>query len=103
MTTRTYLGIPRDEIPWKPNIDEEKCIGCGQCLEVCPNGVYEMDEAAGKMKIVQPMNCVVLCDKCMVFCDQHAITFPDKEATKRLIAEKLRARAQQPKTNDGQG
>ena len=91
MNERTYLGIPRDEIAWNPAIDEEKCIGCGQCLEVCPNNVFAMDEASGKMKVVNPQNCVVLCDKCKAFCDQEAISFPDKEELKRWLAARLRA------------
>lgn len=102
MKQRTYMGIPREEIAWNPTIDEEKCVGCGQCLEVCPNGVFEMDEASGKMKVVNPTNCVVLCDKCKAFCDHDAISFPDKEATKRFVAERMRTTAQQAKASDGQ-
>jgi NAD-dependent dihydropyrimidine dehydrogenase PreA subunit len=25
------------------NFDEEKCVGCGRCAEVCPHGVFEID------------------------------------------------------------
>jgi|GEM_PF-3253584 len=32
MTARTYLGIPRDLIPWSPTINADRCIGCGECL-----------------------------------------------------------------------
>ncbi len=46
------------------------------------------------MKVVNPTNCVVLCDKCMAFCDQNALSFPDKEATKRFVGERMRAAAQ---------
>lgn len=83
---RPYMGIPREKIPWAPRIDPEKCIGCGKCLEVCPNGVYVLNEAQEKMEVAQPDNCVVLCDKCAAFCPQEAISFPDKDETKRLVA-----------------
>lgn len=97
MAGRSYMGIPREDFTWHPTVDEEKCVGCGQCLEVCPNDVFEMDESTNKMKVVNPTNCVVLCDKCMAFCDQDALSFPDKEATKRFVAERMRAVAQQRK------
>ncbi len=25
-------------------LDEQKCIGCGLCIEVCPHAVFEMQE-----------------------------------------------------------
>lgn len=88
MDGRPYMGIPRDKIPWCPQIDTEKCVGCGDCLETCPNGVFIMN-GEGKAEVTNPENCVVLCDKCAKFCPQDAISFPDKEETKRLIKKLL--------------
>ncbi len=28
----------------------ERCIGCGRCLEVCPHGVFVLEERGGKTK-----------------------------------------------------
>ena len=39
-------------------------------------------------------NCVVLCDKCAPFCDQDAISFPDKQKTKELIGRLMREHRQ---------
>ena len=86
------MGIPREKIPWAPRIDEDACTDCGECREVCPNGVYEPDEAEGKMKVAHPENCVVLCDKCAGFCPNEAIHFPDKKETKELVGRLLRNR-----------
>ena len=90
MAGRPYLGIPREMIPWEPTIDSEKCIGCGECLNACPNGVFIMNEEEVKAKVAVPDNCVVLCDKCAAFCDSEAISFPDKEETKKLVIRLLR-------------
>lgn len=89
MAGRAYIGISREKLPWRPQIDPEKCIGCGACMETCPNSVYIMNEEAGKVEVAEPENCVVLCDKCSGFCPQDAITFPDKEEMKRLIGRLL--------------
>jgi NAD-dependent dihydropyrimidine dehydrogenase PreA subunit len=48
-----------------------------------------MNEQTGKVEVANPDNCVVLCDKCVSFCPQEAISFPDKEATKRLLGKLL--------------
>ena len=90
MIERAYLGIPRERIPWMPAIDEEKCIGCGECLETCSNGVFVLNEESEKAEVAAPGNCVVLCDKCAAFCAREAISFPDKGETKRLISALLR-------------
>ncbi len=34
-------------------IDEECCIGCGSCAELCPE-VFEMDEEAEKAYVIMP-------------------------------------------------
>ncbi len=91
MAGRTYLGIPREKIPWAPVIDRDACIGCGECLETCPNGVFALNDAEGKMEVVAPDNCVVLCDKCVASCGQDAIRFPDKDETKALLKQLLAA------------
>lgn len=99
MAERHYLGIPRSQIPWKPTVDPEKCIGCGVCIDTCPNGVYLMNAETGKAEVVDPDNCVVLCDKCARFCTQEAISFPDKPSTKRLVGKLLQQKGEQDARN----
>ncbi len=90
MAGRDYLGIPRSMIPWFPRINEDACIGCGDCLEACPNGVFVLDDVMGKMRVAVPDNCVVLCDKCAPLCGTTAITFPDKSEMRMLLQRLVR-------------
>ena len=82
---KTYMGIPREDIPWCPIIDTSKCTACGLCAEFCPNGVFEM--GAEVMTVKNPMNCVVGCDKCATECPVAAISFPDKAQLLKWIEE----------------
>lgn len=34
-------------------IDEEECIGCGTCQELCPE-VFELDEQTQKARVIRP-------------------------------------------------
>ena len=90
MAGRMHMGIPRERIPWQPSISTEKCISCCVCLDTCPNSVFVLNEGEGIAEVADPENCVVLCDKCAEFCEQEAITFPDKAEMKQLIGRLVR-------------
>lgn len=74
--SETWNGIPREEIPWHPTIDGDKCQGCGVCLDFCSHGTYEFDPNTGKPMVKNPSNCVVGCSGCQPECPAGAITFP---------------------------
>lgn len=71
---KTWHGIPRDEIPWKPTVDSEACIGCQLCYVTCGRGVYEIRDSVAVP--VAAMKCVVGCSTCGNVCPTGAITFP---------------------------
>ena len=58
----------------KPQVDLEKCTGCGTCAEVCPVEVFEIVEE--KSKVVQPDECTE-CESCVDNCPDEAITLVD--------------------------
>ncbi|AQQ08711.1 Ferredoxin II [Sedimentisphaera cyanobacteriorum] len=58
-------------------IDEEKCIGCEQCVNVCQGGALEMVD--GKAKLVREDYCDHL-GRCIGKCPAGAITFEEAEA-----------------------
>lgn len=49
----------------------DKCIGCGRCLEVCPHGVFEMEEHHAQIK--NPDNCME-CGACTQNCIAGALS-----------------------------
>jgi NAD-dependent dihydropyrimidine dehydrogenase PreA subunit len=53
-----------------PKVDKEKCTGCGTCVSVCPQNVFELKD--GKSVVVRPEDCVE-CMACVENCPTEAI------------------------------
>jgi NAD-dependent dihydropyrimidine dehydrogenase PreA subunit len=92
MSGGSYMGIPREAIPWYPRIDPELCINDRACLDFCSNDVFA--EANGSTIVANPLNCVVGCSACTSVCPTGALTFPDQqelvEGLRRLRQEYAR-------------
>ena len=52
------------------SFNSEKCTGCGKCAEVCPHGVFKMNE--GKALIAAKDSCIE-CGACARNCPAAAI------------------------------
>jgi len=83
-----FHGVDRDQIQWNPEINEDKCIGCGICVTSCSRGVYKFDYDNKKSKAVNPNNCMVACQTCANLCPAKAISFAEEDKT-REKAQKI--------------
>jgi NAD-dependent dihydropyrimidine dehydrogenase PreA subunit len=54
-------------------IDEDLCIGCGECVDSCPMDVIRMDEAGATAVIRYGEDCQN-CEQCVLDCPVAAIT-----------------------------
>jgi len=54
----------------RPVIDEEKCEGCGECVDTCPAEVLEMQ--GDKAVVVDEDECLE-CESCVEVCETGAI------------------------------
>ncbi|MBI2934614.1 MAG: 4Fe-4S binding protein [Chloroflexi bacterium] len=56
-----------------PQVDLEKCDGCGVCVECCPSGATGL--VNNRLVIIKPENCTY-CTECEASCPQDAIRCP---------------------------
>ena len=70
-------------------IDEEKCNGCGLCVDACHEGAIAMID--GKAKLISDEYCDGLGD-CLPECPTGAIKLEDKETmpfNKELVEKRM--------------
>ncbi len=67
----------------KPNIDIDKCIGCGRCVSICPmkNIVIQNGKAVSH-------NQCTLCYRCFSHCPTQALTILGKQVYEQCLFEK---------------
>ncbi|MBA4418045.1 MAG: ferredoxin [Syntrophus sp. (in: bacteria)] len=53
------------------HLDEDKCIGCGVCIEVCPHEVLEL---SGKKVRIGERDACMECGACAKNCSVNALT-----------------------------
>ena len=51
-------------------LDAGKCTGCGTCLQVCPHGVFALED--GKAQIIDRDACIE-CGACALNCPEGAL------------------------------
>ncbi len=54
-----------------PVVNKDECIGCGNCVDACPEDVLELKD--GVAEVVYPEKCTQ-CGSCVEACPVDAIT-----------------------------
>ncbi|MEW6184916.1 MAG: ferredoxin [Thermodesulfobacteriota bacterium] len=56
-----------------PYIETEDCVGCGSCLEICPE-VFSLNESIDKALVINPTGCSQeKIEEAMEICPVHCI------------------------------
>lgn len=68
------------------HVDEMKCKGCEECIEICTANVFDMRE--GKSVPVRQQECLG-CRSCVEICKEQALTVkelqPEMSETARML------------------
>jgi ferredoxin len=60
-----------------PGINFDDCIGCGACVDVCPE-VFSLNEAIGKVLVLNPQGCPgEKIQEAMDLCPVHCILWEE--------------------------
>lgn len=73
-TIRTELLNGQRELSYK----RELCKGCKSCAEICPQGVWNMDDS--KRAVLDHREACTACRACLVQCEEGAIQAPKVKA-----------------------
>lgn len=70
--------------------DEALCTGCGMCVQVCPHGIYQIENRV--VTVVRPEACME-CGACQLNCPFNAITVDSGVGcASRMILDALQGR-----------
>lgn len=58
-----------------PTVDADKCVGCEECVDVCPVEVFEMKN--GKSVVVNGEECLG-CESCVEVCEADAVVVEEE-------------------------
>jgi len=52
-------------------LDAETCVGCGRCVQVCPHGVFRLENGAA---VISDGNACMECGACALNCPARALS-----------------------------
>jgi len=66
-------------------VDEEKCIGCGVCAQVCPVQALSFEAKDSGPKAVSDVAVCIGCGECITVCPKSALAMDWEEAGKEFL------------------
>ena len=81
MNNMTYL---KDVVTLQ--LDENKCTGCGMCLEVCPHEVFTMNSSHA---VIQNRDACMECGACSLNCPFGAISVAIRRRLRGAVINSL--------------
>jgi|YNPNPStandDraft_1061719.scaffolds.fasta_scaffold64614_2 NAD-dependent dihydropyrimidine dehydrogenase PreA subunit len=63
--------MEKEPMAFEVIVDQEKCKGCEECIEVCTSGVFSIE---GRKSIPIQMKACIGCKSCVEVCKEKAIT-----------------------------
>lgn len=81
---------------WMPQINRAACIGCGDCVALCPTGALGLQD--GKAAVIRPDLCTY-CGVCEDVCPAGAIELPYL-ITKSIHSEEISEEKSEETKND---
>jgi len=66
-------SVPPDGFRGKPELDAEKCVGCGACAQTCPMGAINVTDEVERSIRVWYGKCS-FCGRCQDVCPEDAIS-----------------------------
>jgi len=75
--------IPAKKFRGKPEFDENECVGCGACAEVCPTNAIEINDLTNlnepKRELIHHYDLCIFCGHCEANClTEKGIVLKDK-------------------------
>lgn len=67
-------------------INQEKCIGCGRCMEICRYDAVSRSKENNSSYIIDPVSCEG-CGVCVHFCPESAIDFPEEVCGEWFVSQ----------------
>ncbi|MFX1546647.1 MAG: 4Fe-4S dicluster domain-containing protein [Promethearchaeota archaeon] len=76
-STTKFPASPPDHLPkgfkGKVQLDQDTCIGCGACLQVCPSFAYKFVDNESKRYLYYDPGACIFCETCVKSCPTESL------------------------------